>query len=668
MDRLEDTRQNPQSNDQQVVSEAAQPADTKTEDTAIPQIEKISLEENPPAKTRFYTKRWFKITLIVVSVLVVLGVLSGLAVASVLNEGRVAAAHAKGVTQAIQERDLARAKENLALTRESLAKTKSNFNRTKVVSYIPGLRGYWQDADHGFNAAGYGVELGDMMLTALEPYADVLGFTGASAEQQTMETAEDRIIFIAETVEKIAPEMDKMQVVLGNIDAEIAQINENHYPKSFFGTPVREQIAGIKETTHRFNESFSQFQPIVKILPDLLGNPEKRTYLLLFQNDAELRSTGGFLTAYATLEVDKGKLTAGISEDIYALDDQFKQRVPAPDPIRKYLPLVYNWNLRDMNLSPDFKVSMDTFTKYYNTIPNAPEVDGIIALDTQVPVRMLKVLGPIGVGGWGNFSAETDKRCNCPQVIYALEQIADRPVAGVIRTDRKAVLGPLMQSILSNAMGSPRSQWPEFFNIFSESIREKHLLFYFFDAEKQTAVEALNGAGRIKDYDGDYLHINDTNFAGAKSNMFVEQQVETEINVGENSTTKKITITYRNPEPPSNCNLEAGELCLNGVLRNWIRVYVPQGSKLTQSTGSEVDVIETTDLNKTVFEGFFTLAPQSVKKITFEYEVPYVPQGDYRMLIQKQPGTVNPKYTFTLGKNQTQRILSQDTEVIIPLR
>ena len=60
------------------------------------------------------------------------------------------------------------------------------------------------------------------------------------------------------------------------------------------------------------------------------------------------------------------------------------------------------------------------------SLTKSPVVDGIIAVDTQLLVDLLKVTGPIGVSGFGNYSAEIDKRCNCPQVFYELEKFADQ--------------------------------------------------------------------------------------------------------------------------------------------------------------------------------------------------------------------------------------------------
>ena len=113
-----------------------------------------------------------------------------------------------------------------------------------------------------------------------------------------------------------------------------------------------------------------------------------------------------------------------------------------------------------MNLSPDFKISMETFLENYERVVGKGTVDAVVAVDTKVLVDLLKVLGPIGVPGWGNFSSENDPRCDCPQVFYELERYADKPVTG-FREERKGIIGPLMHSIILNAMGSPRKKWPE---------------------------------------------------------------------------------------------------------------------------------------------------------------------------------------------------------------
>ncbi|HUV71641.1 MAG TPA: hypothetical protein VMW25_01395, partial [Clostridia bacterium] len=194
------------------------------------------------------------------------------------------------------------------------------------------------------------------------------------------------------------------------------------------------------------------------------------------------------------------------------------------------------------------------------------------------------------------------------------------------------------------------------FNVGLTAVQEKHVIFYLFDEKAQKAVEAFNLAGRVREYDGDYQLLVDTNFAGAKSNLFIKQKIEEKIEISaDGEVTKTLNITYQNPYPASDCGLLSGGLCLNGLYRDWIRLYVPQGSQLLEMTGSEIKAEAYEELGKSVFEGFFgnqyPLRPQSSSKVSFKYKLPFkVKKGDqYRLLIQKQAGV--EKYEMVVDFN-----------------
>lgn len=637
------------------LGQQAQPAPSAIEATPDPK---------PKKKIKLGWLKWVGLTLLVIAIL--LGGASLYAYSfykSVEPTAREAAAAGNEIVASVQAQDLIKAKEAANRLKEKVGVLRDKYKSVTSLKLIPFLGAYVSDGEHGLNAAASGVEAVNKLIVAVEPYSDLLGFK-TEAAQVEVKSIEDRIVFLVNTLSKISPQLDSISGDVNAARNELMQINPNRYPEEFMGKAVRAKIVGIQESVESFANVISQAKPLIEILPTLLGDPNQKTYMLLFQNDGELRPTGGFLTAYAYLRVSKGRITPLNSYNIYDLDDRFRKNVTPPDAIKKYLN-ENRWYLRNMNFSPDVKVSMDTFTQYLRDIPGLPQIDGIILLDTYLPVKLLEVLGPIGVGGWGNFSAKEDPRCKCPQVVYALEDIITKPVPG-IRPDRKAVLGPLMHSILANAMGSPKHMWPRFLNIGLDAINQKHMIFYFFEEKMQKAAESFFAAGRIRDYDYDYLHINDSNFGGAKSDIFIKREVEQEIETSGSKVTKKVTITYNNPEKGSNCNLEAGQLCLNGVYRDYVRLYVPKGSKLVSVVGSEVKESTFEDLGKTVFDAFFTMRPQSSSKLVFTYELPEgLNLTPYRLLIQKQPGLDTVKHTITLDGVPKVVELKSDQEVVL---
>lgn len=205
-------------------------------------------------------------------------------------------------------------------------------------------------------------------------------------------------------------------------------------------------------------------------------------------------------------------------------------------------------------------------------------------------------------------------------------------------------------------MGQTKEKLPKLFEATFKSLMEKHVLFYLFDENAQKAVEAFGVSGRIKDYQGDYLHINDANLGGRKSNLYVTQEVEQEISVAKDGTVEKtLTITYKNPEKHDGW--------LNSVLPNWVRVYVPKGSELLAAEGFEEKEDPYEEFEKTVFAGFFQLRPEGVSKITLKYRLPFKVKGDYKVFIQKQPGAGSPLYVLRLGKKEEELFLKTDKEI-----
>jgi hypothetical protein len=572
--------------------------------------------------------------------------------------------HLNQAYDGLKNQNLTQAKTELAQAVSEYQSIKASYAGLSLHRFTP-LRWHYQDGEQLLLATDAAFHAATTLIEAVEPYADVIGFEGEGSFLGG--TAEDRIIKIVETLEYVTPSLDVVIEDIDTINTHIATINPSRYPFEISGQKVPELINQAQIMLSQASDTITKTKPVLEALPGVAGASEPKTYLVLFQNDAELRPTGGFLTAYSILTVEKGKVTPQKSDDIYDLDSKFTTRLDPPPILKEYLN-VSRYNLRDMNVSPDFKVAMDLFMEQYQGIRGEPEVDGVITVDTQVLNNLVTVLGPIEVPGYGTFTSDIDPRCNCPQIIYALEDIATRPTP-YFRSDRKAVLGPLMQTILFKAYGAPKQVWPDLFSTIWESVTQKHVLFYFFDDTTQAAVETNNFAGRIfTDVQGDYLHVNDSNLGGAKSNMFVSQEITQDYEIGEEgSLTKTLTLTYKNPAKGSNCNLEAGQLCLNGRMPSWLRVYVPEGSILLNSSGLDKEFETIEELGKTVFSGVYILDPESQVTITFRYTLPFSAEETIPLTIQKQPSLKNPYYVIKSPVAREEFELLTDTTLDLPL-
>ena len=556
--------------------------------------------------------------------------------------------------QSINDKDLDQVKINLANLDQHLSQIKSTYSKLKLVGSFPIAKNYYKDGNEALIIAKNSLETGNILIKVVEPYKDFLGIKGAATS--SADTTEDRIEFLTQSVESLIPYFDTIENKIANIETSLNKIDATRYPEEFRGIQVSSKINQTQELVSEVYKYVKDSKPLLSKVSWLLGKDSPRNYLMIFQNDGELRPSGGFWTAYSTLVVNNGKVTPGNASNIYDLDDRINSRVPAPRILKSYHINVPYLNLRDSNLSPDFPTDAKIFLdQYLKAMKVKTKFDAIIAIDTKILVDIVNVLGKLDTRV-GTFTTQPDKRCDgCPSIIYDLQWMSGRP-RDYIEPNRKDFMNPLMSALLANVMGSEKTKMPSLIQVFFENVNQKHVMLYFIDEDMQAIGDKANITGKIIDVENnvDYLHLNDANFASAKTNIFITQKINHDISIKNGIATHKITVTYTNPAPGSNCNLEKGGLCLNAsTYRNLFRFYTPVGSKLIKMTGSEIETVQYEELNKQVFEGFygnkFGLNPQSNLKTSVEYTSGVTVGQNYSLLLQKQPGTKAVEYQITIN-------------------
>lgn len=629
------------------------------------------IEEDPKSSSPMisFSGNKLKIILPVIGILFVILVILGLAIGipayKVYGDARQAYKLALNLKDTAKSQDIKKTHDAVVSTKNQVVKVRSDLNALSWTKVIPFFGGYTSDAIHLANAGKEGLEAAEILTNAVEPYADILGLKGQGTFVGG--TTEDRLAKMVETLDKVTPQIDIVADKMALVKKEVDFVDPNRYPESFQGKIVRGRIVELKNVIDLSGDFLTQARPLVKKLPTLLGAQSEQKYLFLFQNNAEIRPTGGFITAYAVFRVEKGKIHMDTSDDIYKLDDTITKHVTPPEPISLYLN-VYGWRLRDSNFSPDFVSSMKTFEDLYNSSSDKKPIQGIIAVDTNVLIALMNVLGPIQIYGT-NFTTNKVPGCDCPMVIYELEKYADEPKS-YERGSRKDIIGVLLQEIMRKAMSAPKQVYSPLFQSVLTQATQKHLLVYLHDPDAQAGMEAINFAGRIKSYDGDYLHVNDANLGGAKSNLYIVPSVKQEVTVTPSGADTTLSIDYRYPHEADNCSLErkAG-LCLAGIYRDYLRVYLPPGAKVSEVRGFENKSQTYSDLDHTAVAGFFTVVPEGLAKIQIKYSVTgnFKSKGIYRELIQKQPGTDQNKYTVIVNGQSYQFNLVEDKELSVKL-
>lgn len=129
------------------------------------------------------------------------------------------------------------------------------------------------------------------------------------------------------------------------------------------------------------------------LLPAIAPAEGTRTYLLLAQNNDELRATGGFISSIGTLTFVDGVPTLGPMQDSYAVEDWTKAHPDPPEALREHMGIDL-WTTRDANWSPDFPTAARDVAALYE-LNQDTEVHGVIAADMVAAARLLEVLTPL---------------------------------------------------------------------------------------------------------------------------------------------------------------------------------------------------------------------------------------------------------------------------------
>ncbi|MBN1169194.1 DUF4012 domain-containing protein [Candidatus Woesebacteria bacterium] len=581
-----------------------------------------------------------------------------------------------GFFEQLRNEQFVNAKTQLDLVKGDIVNIKASYDIFTFVNKLPIFGNYYKD--------------GSALLSASENFINSLGIV-----TETLITEKSKLAEMSEDSEQkpdgilgelniflryspsIASSAGKIRDEMVIARAKLEEIQPSDYPEQLLGKNVRLHIDDFLKAIDNGILVLNKGQDLISIIPSISGFNDKRKYLILFQNNKELRPTGGFMTAYTIAEFQSGNFFTEDSSDIYDLDERYEPEIPAPEPIIENLqgPYIENGNLklRDMNWNPDFPTSMELFLRELEKV-GINDMDGVIALDTQVLVDIIDVIGEINVPGYGGYSNNIVELCDCEQIIYELEHFADRegPIVwsenepGKIvhapenYDDRKKIIGPMMNTIVGNILNLRKTKYPALFNAIMGDLREKHILLYMIDDHEQKALGKMNISGEMVEAEDDYIYVNDANLGGKKANLYVTHQVDQIVEVAENgSIVKTVKLTYTNPKPQNNW--------LNTVLPNYLRIYVPYGSEIIEYKGFDYFDEPYEELGKTVFAGLLTVRPKGITIVTIKYSLPFAVKSGYNLYLQKQPGKISPVYSVSFDKHTKEFYLDTDKVITIDL-
>ena len=390
--------------------------------------------------------------------------------------------------------------------------------------------------------------------------------------------------------------------------------------------------------------------------PTLLGEAGPVNYLILAQNNDELRATGGFITGIGLLTIERGKIDQLVIKDSYDFDKFTAAHPFAPEPMQRHMGIIL-WVTRDGNWSPDFPTSAQAVENLYH-LENSTAISGVVAFDMFALQALVKAIGPLYVGKERSYIDEANvlqeiRDSWAPELPEGMtweewSKQSWRKIRQEWWVHRKDFMGALTQALMTKLQKQKRTeQLSGLLWAVKQALDEKHILLYFHEPAVQELL-ATNGRDGALDHSmsGDYLLPLDTNMGYNKVNLNVEKLIEYQITLGPDTAPQAtLVITYNNHSPVQPiCDYRPKvaatyDLMAQDCYWNYLRVYAPLGSQLLVAEG----VTETETLadegGKTVFGAFLIVPAGESQAVRFTYRLPDLGREEYRLLVQKQAGT-----------------------------
>ena len=429
---------------------------------------------------------------------------------------------------------------------------------------------------------------------------------------------------------------------------------------------------------------------IVEIEPlsrSLLGFAEPKTILVLGHSADELRPTGGFISGAWTIETDKGDITEIRYMDIVQVDDRDRLvEYPRPPSSLEQHMNAGVWLLRDASWEPNFPTVARIALEMLELGQQRP-ADAVVAINQWTLQTLL--------GGMGGISIpERGIEIKAENFLSTVEEGTDE--------EGRAYMDLIMRGFIQRLTQPFGQEDMVRLAIATDRVlREHQLLIYEDDPVAQASIQRLGWAGELREEHSDYLYVADSNIGWNKVDRNIQRAISYRVALNPlGSSTASLTLRYANrgEAPTLDCERQWSPLeeihdyhqLKNGCYWNYVRAYVPEGSKLMGSDSMDLpegsvaarsgprqagssSIDEGNAYGKDLFGALVRTPAGETQRVTFVYELPprvlhkESDAYDYRLMLQPQTGARGRDTTVVIHLPDGYEVESVSTQGLVDL-
>lgn len=354
----------------------------------------------------------------------------------------------------------------------------------------------------------------------------VLVDAGASLAPDRLRPSGDRVDLTALTAAR--PSLEAALV-----DLERARGRIDRFDSAWLPGPVSGALDDLRGELTTTTSTLTGVTRATRVVPTMLGGSGRRRYLMIFQNNAEARGTGGLPGLYAVVTVDRGR----IAVEKLGSNTDLKSQGPLPlDLGAEYRAL---WGdtkpvWANTNVDPDFPNAARLWLALWKQ-QTGQSLDGAIATDPIAISYLMQATGPVRLPDGRVVSAANIAGLTMRDV-YA--QVAEPDQNEFLRVVARTVVSSLLTST-----GDPRATLDQL----GRAAGERRLMVYSAHAAEQAELAATAIGGTLPDAAGPYAYLVVNNSAGSKMDFYLARSIRYEggsCSGGQRTT--RLTISLRN--------------------------------------------------------------------------------------------------------------------------
>ena len=417
-----------------------------------------------------------------------------------------------------------------------------------------------------------------------------------------------------------------------------ARVIIEHLDRSRVSPDLLATVDGLAEAY----ADLADLHRVVLASPDLLttalGLDETQTYLILAHNNDELRPSGGYVSTYGWMTVRNGRV---VRFDYQATTTTSPNPPPATLAGEIQVPewwIQFEQPMRaawDSSWYVDFPSTARMAAWYYDNggNPQSP-VNGVIGMDLVAFEYILQELGSVYVADYGVTVSGADFR----ETVYTIRAAGE---------GHKKFVAAVYRQILDDWQRVDQEKSVEVRGALLKALLEKHIMLYFTDDALNDAVQVLGWLGDQKPaLSKDYLLLAETNL-GNKANRSVLRQFTYDVLIQDDGAlSSSLTIAYDFSERVATLDPAVGPQHGSLNYRSLLQIFVPANSTLTETDDLNFPPTVVNTDTHTVFVAYTGVGYGESSRYQFRYTTPRLierigPYSRYRLLVQKQPGTLS---------------------------